>query len=194
KWFSANRGCRTTSISPESRCAFTIGTPLIGVGSSTPSLRSRRKRPGRSVMRMPPSGSQARLHGFARPPATIETLILCCSAVSSTHGPSPSAARGTPMGAPRCVHTSDAAVSISATTTPACTKVATRARMAVLLLGCSLSDGDGVARRAGRPLEAKRREHVRELVDIVARQHLRGEVLVEVDAVLRQQQLVHGRG
>ena len=166
----------------------------MGVGSSTPFLSSR-SRPGRSVMSMLPSGSHARLHGLTSPLATIDTLILCCSAVSSTQGPSPSGARGTPGRAAataagagpaaRCVHTSDTADTISASTRPAWTTVASIAlRVPACIIGLDRQRiAIGLPGEPVAPFEPQRREDVRELVDVVARQALGGEVLVDVDAV-----------
>src|SRR5215213_2182789 len=54
--------------------------------------------------------------------------------------------------------------------------------------------GDGVARRAGRPLQAQRGEDEGELVDLVAGQLFQVEVLQVVDAVADQQQLVDLEG
>src|SRR5436190_3241950 len=56
-----------------------MGTPEMGVGSSTPSC-TRRRRPGRSVTSMSPPGRNTRLHGLTRPVATAETRIFSMDA------------------------------------------------------------------------------------------------------------------
>src|SRR5438128_5138422 len=82
------------SISPaivarESTC----GVPATDVGSSTP-LRRMRRRPTRSVIRMLPSGRNARLHGCESPFVTTLTLMSRCSNVDDIQGPSPSGGDG----------------------------------------------------------------------------------------------------
>ena len=49
------------------------GQAATGVGSSTP-LRTIRRRPGRSVTRIPPSGRNAMLHGWLRPLVTTSRI------------------------------------------------------------------------------------------------------------------------
>ena len=75
----------------------TCGVPGTGVGSSTP-LRTTRRRPTRSVIRMLPSGRNARLHGCESPFVTTLTLMSRCSNVEKTHGPSPSGGDGSGRG------------------------------------------------------------------------------------------------
>ncbi len=74
------------SINPDSPWARTWGTPATGVGSNTP-LRIIRRRPGRSVTRMAPSGRNAMLHGWTSPLVT-NNRIWCWMPVSRTIGPS----------------------------------------------------------------------------------------------------------
>ena len=73
------------SISPESPCACTAGTPATGAGSSTP-FRMMRRRPPRSVTSMSPPGRNARPHGREAAGHHATTLILCPSAVSNVTG------------------------------------------------------------------------------------------------------------
>ncbi len=94
--FSANRGCRTMSIRPARTRAWMVGRPAIGSGSRTP-LRIIRRRPARSVTSIPPSGRKAMLHGCDKAFVMTTTRVLCCSAVSTMKGPSPSGATGTPI-------------------------------------------------------------------------------------------------
>ena len=58
----AKRGWSARSIKPPMPPACTCGRPATGFGSSTP-FRTMRKRPGRSVIRIPPSGRKAMLQG-----------------------------------------------------------------------------------------------------------------------------------
>ena len=81
------------------------GRPEIGVGSSVPP-RIRRSRPARSVTSRSPFGSHAMPHGCDNSRATIETRILCSSAVSRTTGAAGSGTSATPTDSrpprPRC--------------------------------------------------------------------------------------------
>src|SRR5690606_26478323 len=69
---SAKSGARATSSSPPWPLANTSGTPFSGAETS-PSAEMRRRRPGRSVTRKPPSGSSATDQGCSRPEAMVST-------------------------------------------------------------------------------------------------------------------------
>src|SRR5262249_12334774 len=65
---------RTTSCRPPWPDARTAGTPASG-GESLPSRATMRRRPGRSVTSMRPSGRNASPQGCSSPSATVSTLI-----------------------------------------------------------------------------------------------------------------------
>ena len=80
------------SINPDKLCARTSGTPAMAVGSSTP-FRKIRRRPGRSVIRMRPSGKNAMLKGWLSP-LVMNSLTLRWTPVSRTIGPAGSGGDG----------------------------------------------------------------------------------------------------
>ena len=77
------------------------GAPATGVGSSLP-LRTMRRRPGRSVTSIAPSGSHATVHGFSSPVTTAVTRIRCPSPVSNSIGSFGSGRLASPVGATGC--------------------------------------------------------------------------------------------
>src|SRR5262245_12142336 len=81
-----------------------------------------RRRPGRSVTSMPPSGRKAIAHGWDSPFVTTLTRIFGCSAVSNTHGPAPSGGTGKPIGC-CCAWTESAPSSRGATHLSDCLSV-----------------------------------------------------------------------
>src|SRR4030095_4265444 len=112
--FSAKRGWSAMSMSPAIvLIETTFGVPFTGSGCNTP-LRTRRRRPTRSVMSMSPgpwaplgAGRNATLHGCDKPLVTTDTRMWRCSYVSKSNGPSPSGGLlyGGALGAGRTHHT-----------------------------------------------------------------------------------------
>src|SRR5690606_39488653 len=104
---SAKSGASATSSSPPCPLANTSGTPFSGAETS-PSAEMRRRRPGRSVTRKPPSGSSATDQGCSRPEATVST-----STSTTADGAGASSAAGAPpfAGASLAPHAGNAASS-----------------------------------------------------------------------------------
>src|ERR1043165_3170880 len=92
--FDAKSWSSTMSCSPPWPEARTAGTPVAG-GDSLPSRVTTRRRPGRSVTSIRPSGRNASPHGWTSPRATVSTSSgpalegkVCAYAGSATNAAS----------------------------------------------------------------------------------------------------------